>query len=63
MDADLWFENYRDMLADKMPDSCYYHLPSCQTKKSVYVTYAKETNKDSVYNLQISVLANVEGEI
>jgi hypothetical protein len=49
MDAELWFENYRDTLADKMPDSCYYHLPSCQTKKTVYTTYVEETNKNGVY--------------
>jgi hypothetical protein len=49
MDAELWFENYRDTLADKMPDSCYYHLPSCQTKKTVYTTYMEVTNKNGIY--------------
>ena len=46
MDAELWFEYYRDTLADKMPDSWYYHLPSCHTKKSVYTT-----NNNGIYKL------------
>ena len=49
MDAELWFQNYRDTLADKMPDSCYYHLPSCQTKKTVYITYTEETNGNGIF--------------
>jgi hypothetical protein len=49
MDAELWFENYRDTLADKIPDSWYYHLPSCQTEKTVYTTYVEETNKNGIY--------------
>ena len=49
MDAELWFQNYKDTLADKMPDSCYYHLPSCQTKKTVYITYAEETNGNGIF--------------
>ena len=49
MDAEVWLENYRDTIADKMPDSPFYHLPSCQTKKSVYLTYVEETKKNGVY--------------
>ena len=49
MDAEIWFENYRDTIADKMPDSLFYHLPSCQTKKTVYQTYVEETIKIGIY--------------
>ena len=49
MDAEIWFENYRDTVADKMPDSLFYHLPSCQTKKTVYQTYVEETMKIGVH--------------
>ncbi len=49
MDAEIWFENYRDTIADKMPDSSFYHLPSCQTKKTVYLTYVEETKKIGVH--------------
>ena len=32
MDTEIWFENYQDTIADKMPGSTFYHLLSCQTK-------------------------------
>ena len=49
MDAEIWFENYCDTVVDKMPDSLFYHLPSCQTKKTVYQTYVEETMKIGVH--------------
>jgi hypothetical protein len=49
MDAKVSLENYLDTIADKMLDSPFCHLPSCQTKKSVYLTYVEQTKKTGVY--------------
>ena len=51
MNAELWFENYRVTMVDKMPNSSFYYLRSCQTRKTVYQTYVVETNRIGVISL------------
>jgi hypothetical protein len=40
--AELWFKRYVNALADRMPDTGYYNLPSCQTVEGIYQTYREE---------------------
>ena len=44
--AEIWFAGYYETLADPMPDTGYYHLPSCQTIHGIYNTYKEETTRD-----------------
>ena len=64
MDTEIWFENYQDTVADEMPDSAFYRLLSCQTKKTVYLTYVEKPKKlGSISPLPSPFFENVEEEL
>ena len=42
LNAEIWFDRYVNALAERMPDTGYYNLPSCQTVEGIYQTYREE---------------------
>ena len=64
IDTEIWFENYQDTVTDEMPDSAFYRLLSCQTKKTVYLTYEEKPKKlGSISPLPSPFFENVEEEL
>ena len=51
LNVKIWFDGYVNALADGMPDTAYYNLPSRQTVEGIHQTYCEGLWQGELVNI------------